>query len=244
MWLKFQRGWDEPNAKEVGRMKSQPNAPNAKVGMYTLNEDIDMKAKVAAMARRLEELEMKRYKKCRPFLKHQCKLCRVLFVNILSTCPITKLHMATLTIQIGRTIQFLLEAKGTSVHATWKAPPQALNLEQAIVNLNQIDNLQYSISRLTNLNTVQEKEKFPSQPHQNPKEVDLPTPKPEHEPESEAEKEKRKEIKGKRKGSNAKNEDLESTVNEEPRGPPPFPQALDGKKGINNASKILEVLGK
>ncbi|RVW67432.1 hypothetical protein CK203_065386 [Vitis vinifera] len=44
------RGWDEPNAKEVGRMKSQPSAPSAKDGMYTLNEDIDMKAKVAAMA--------------------------------------------------------------------------------------------------------------------------------------------------------------------------------------------------
>ena len=43
------RGWDESNAKEVGRMKSQPNAPNAKVGMYTLNEDINMKAKFAAM---------------------------------------------------------------------------------------------------------------------------------------------------------------------------------------------------
>ncbi|RVW12676.1 hypothetical protein CK203_113900 [Vitis vinifera] len=93
----------------------------------------------------------------------------------------------------------------------------------------KIDNLQYSISRLTNLNTVQEKGKFPSQPHQNPKgiheveaqegessqvrevkavitlrsgkEVDLPTSKPEHEPESEAEKEKREEIKGKRKGT-------------------------------------------
>ena len=33
----------------------------------------------------------------------------------------------------------------------------------------KIDNLQYSISRLTNLNTVQEKGIFPSQPHQNPK---------------------------------------------------------------------------
>ena len=33
----------------------------------------------------------------------------------------------------------------------------------------KIDNLQYSISRLTNLNTVHEKGKFPSQPHQNPK---------------------------------------------------------------------------
>ena len=73
----------------------------------------------------------------------------------------------------------------------------------------KIDNLQYSISRLTNLNIVQEKGKFPSQPHQNPKgiheveaqegessqvrevkavitlrsgkEVDMPTSKPEHE---------------------------------------------------------------
>ena len=33
----------------------------------------------------------------------------------------------------------------------------------------KIDNLQYSISRLTNLNTVQEKGRFPSQPHRNPK---------------------------------------------------------------------------
>ncbi|RVW66456.1 hypothetical protein CK203_065183 [Vitis vinifera] len=106
-----------------------------------------------------------------------------------------------------------------------QAPPQASSLEQAMMNLNkamgyfvvdqksindqfmQINNLQYQISRLTNLNTVQEKGKFPSQPHQNPKaiheveaqegessqmrevkvvitlrsgkEVDLPTPKPE-----------------------------------------------------------------
>ena len=37
-------------------MKSQPNA---KAGMYTLKEDIDMKAKVATMERRLEELEMR-----------------------------------------------------------------------------------------------------------------------------------------------------------------------------------------
>ena len=35
----------------------------------------------------------------------------------------------------------------------------------------KIDNLQYSISRLTNLNTVQEKGRFPSQPHQNPKDI-------------------------------------------------------------------------
>ncbi|RVW72996.1 hypothetical protein CK203_057463 [Vitis vinifera] len=53
---KVSRGWDESNKGEVVKMKSQPNALNAKTGMYTLNEDIDMKAKVAAMTRRLEEL--------------------------------------------------------------------------------------------------------------------------------------------------------------------------------------------
>ncbi|KAL6312975.1 hypothetical protein AAG906_006855 [Vitis piasezkii] len=45
------------NPKEVGRMKSQPNA---KGGIYVFNEDIEMKAKITAMARRLEELEMKK----------------------------------------------------------------------------------------------------------------------------------------------------------------------------------------
>ena len=54
------RGWDEPNKEEVGKTKSQPNALNAKAGMYTLNEDNNMKAKVAAMTRRLEELELKK----------------------------------------------------------------------------------------------------------------------------------------------------------------------------------------
>ena len=86
------------------------------------------------------------------------------------------------------------------------------------------------------------------------KEVDLPTSKPEHEPKSEVEKKKREKIKGNRKGNNAKKEDLESIVNEEPKRTtnqedmmkkhmsPPFPQALLEKKGINNTSKILEVL--
>ncbi|KAL6311964.1 hypothetical protein AAG906_026359 [Vitis piasezkii] len=41
-------------------MKSQLSAFNTKAGMYTLKEDDDMKAKLAAMTRRLEELELKR----------------------------------------------------------------------------------------------------------------------------------------------------------------------------------------
>ena len=91
---------------------------------------------------------------------------------------------------------------------------------------------------------MQEKGKFPSQPHQNPKgiheveaqegessklrevkavitlrsgkEVDLPTSKLEKEPENEAEEKKMEEIKGKRKGNSPKKEDLEAIVNERP----------------------------
>ncbi|KAL6313163.1 hypothetical protein AAG906_016740 [Vitis piasezkii] len=37
------KGWDESNKLKVGKMKSQPNALHAKAGMYTLNEDYDMK---------------------------------------------------------------------------------------------------------------------------------------------------------------------------------------------------------
>ncbi|RVW12871.1 hypothetical protein CK203_105718 [Vitis vinifera] len=65
---------------------------------------------------------------------------------------------------------------------------------------------------------------------------------------SEKETEKREEIKGKKKGSSGRKEDHDSTVNEDlekivinedvmkKHMPPPFPQALHGKKGISNAS--------
>nr|CAN63956.1 hypothetical protein VITISV_034256 [Vitis vinifera] len=53
------RGWDEPNSREKGKFPSQPTQ-NSKAGMYMLSEDMDMKAKVAIMARRLEELDLKK----------------------------------------------------------------------------------------------------------------------------------------------------------------------------------------
>ncbi|RVW57976.1 hypothetical protein CK203_110380 [Vitis vinifera] len=53
---------------------------------------------------------------------------------------------------------FSWKPKSTSVYTASSSISKASNLEQAIVNLSKkIDNLQYSISRLTNLNTVQEK---------------------------------------------------------------------------------------
>ena len=69
-------------------------------------------------------------------------------------------------------------------------------------------------------------------------------------------KKKREEIKGKKKDISERKEDHDAIVNANPKKElikeemmkkhtsPPFPQALHGKKGIRNASEILEVLRK
>ena len=67
------RGWDEPNKGEVGKMKSQPNAFHAKARMYTLNEDVDMKAKFAYDKKIGGARIEKKCMKCMLLLKHWCK---------------------------------------------------------------------------------------------------------------------------------------------------------------------------
>ncbi|WKA10528.1 hypothetical protein VitviT2T_028094 [Vitis vinifera] len=343
------RGWDEPNKREVRKMKSQQNAFNAKAGMYTLNEDVDMKAKFAAMTRRLEELELKKMHEVQavaetPVQVKPCPICQS-YEHLVEECPTSPAAREMFGDQANVIGQFKPNnnaSYGNTYNSSWRNHPnfswkprasqyqqlaqpsqQASSLEQAIVNLSKvvgdfvgdqksinaqlsqridsvenslnkrmdgmqndlshkIDNLQYSISRLTNLNTVQEKGRFPSQPHQNPKgihevethegessqvrdvkalitlrsgkKVELPTPKPHVEEEEEEETKKREKIKGKKKDISEGKEDHDSTMNANPGKvlikeemlkkhiSPPFPQALHGKKGIRNASEILEVL--
>ena len=85
------RGWDEPTKGEVGKMKSQLNAYNAKAGMYTLKEDDDMKAKLAAMIRRLEEMELKRIHEVQAVAEAavQVKLCPNCqsYEHLVEECP-------------------------------------------------------------------------------------------------------------------------------------------------------------
>ena len=50
------KGWDEPNPREVKRMK--PTA-NSRGGIYALTEEMEMKAKLSSLTRRLEELELR-----------------------------------------------------------------------------------------------------------------------------------------------------------------------------------------
>ncbi|RVW31517.1 hypothetical protein CK203_115492 [Vitis vinifera] len=232
------RGWDEPTKGEVGKMKSQLNAYNAKAGMYTLKEDDDMKAKLAAMTRRLEELELKRIHEVQvvaeaPVQVKLCPNCQS-YEHLVEECPAISAEREMFRDQANVVGQFRLNNNapyGNTYNSSWRNHPnfswktratqyqqpdppsqQSSSLEQAMANLSKVvgdfvgkqeatnaqiyqridrvesmlnkrmdgmqndmnqkfDNIQYSISRLTNLNTLQEKGRFPSQPHQNPKGV-------------------------------------------------------------------------
>ena len=72
------RGWDEPNSREMGKMKAPVNP---KAGMYMLSEDMDMKAKVATIARRLEELELKKMHEVQAISETQAHACHAPFAN-------------------------------------------------------------------------------------------------------------------------------------------------------------------
>ncbi|RVW66617.1 hypothetical protein CK203_065447 [Vitis vinifera] len=230
-------GWDEPNSREMGRMKAPVNP---KGGMYMLSEDRDMKAKVATMARRLEELELQKMHEVQAISEIQahvmpCTICQSCD-HVVDECPIIPAVREMLGDQANVVGKFRPNNNapyGNTYNSSWRnhpnfswkprpppyqpqaqtqAPQQTSSVEQAIVNLSKvmgdfvgeqkainsqlhqkienvessqikrmdgmqndlsqkIDNIQYSISRLTNLNTVNEKGKFPSQPSQNPKGV-------------------------------------------------------------------------
>ncbi|RVW61089.1 Retrovirus-related Pol polyprotein from transposon 17.6 [Vitis vinifera] len=118
----------------------------------------------------------------------------------------------------------------------------------------KIDNIQYSISRLTNLNTVNEKGKDVKVviTLRSGKEVDQPLPKVRQDEELMSKKTLVKESNNQEEKSGKKSAS-KSSIEEEPRivikedmmkkhMPPPFPQALHGKKEIKNSSEMLEVL--
>ena len=312
------RGWDEPNSREKGKFPSQ-QTQNPKAGMYMLSEEVDMKAKVATIARRLEELELKKMHEVQAISETQahvmpCTICQSCD-HVVDECPTMPAVREMLGDQANVVGQYRPNNNapyGNTYNSSWRnhtnfswkprpppyqpqaqtqAPQQTSSVEQAIVNLSKvmgdfvgeqkeinsqlhqkienvessqikrmdevqndlsqkIDNLQDSISRFANLNTMQEKENSPSQPHQNQKgihemeakegdkEVDLPTCKLEHKEESETVKEKREEIKGKRKG---KSTEIDDYIDEEPQRiviteemmkkhmHPFFPQVLYGK---------------
>ena len=51
------KGWDEPNPREMERMRP---SVNPRGGMYSLSEEMEMKVRISTLARKVEELEGKR----------------------------------------------------------------------------------------------------------------------------------------------------------------------------------------
>ena len=46
------KGWDEPNPREMERLRP---SVNQRGGMYALSEEMEMKARISTLARKLEE---------------------------------------------------------------------------------------------------------------------------------------------------------------------------------------------
>ena len=154
---------------------------------------------------------------------------------------------------------FVEEQKGINVQLAQRIDTVENTLNKRIdgleSNLNQkIDNLQYSITKINKLLEVQERGRFPSQTLPNPKgihevgsssnsgmdevkaiitlrsgkEVDQPMPKP---------------IEDSKQGEELQSEHI--LLKEDSMKysiPPPFPQALRGKKKVSQQAGILEVL--
>ncbi|KAL6347246.1 hypothetical protein AAG906_013682 [Vitis piasezkii] len=139
------RGWDEPNARDMRRMTSQPKA---KGEMYILNDGMNMKAKIAAMARRLEELEMTKMQEVQaisqtPLQAMPCAIC-LSYEHLVEECP----TIPTVREMFGDCNTYNSNWRNHP-NFSWKpqppqykqpaqAPQQASNLEQAMVNLSKV----------------------------------------------------------------------------------------------------------
>ena len=72
------KAWDEPNPREAERLRL---AANQRGDMYSLSEDMEMKAKLSTLAGRLEELEMRNQQEVRavaeaPVPNQPCFICQ------------------------------------------------------------------------------------------------------------------------------------------------------------------------
>ncbi|RVW61824.1 hypothetical protein CK203_065728 [Vitis vinifera] len=228
-----------------------------------LKEDDDMKAKLAAMTRRLEELELKRIHEVQAVAEApvQVKLCpNCQSYEHLVECPAISAEREMYRDQANVVGQFRPNNNapyGNTYNSSWRNHPnfswkaRATQYQQPDPPSQQSSSIEQIIAisaRLTNLNTLQEKEDFLLNLTKIPK----PTPKPHVEKEEEIK--KGKEMEDKESEISEEKKDSDSTMKVIPEKEllkeemlkkstsPPFPQALHGKKGVRNAAEILEVL--
>ncbi|RVW27153.1 Pro-Pol polyprotein [Vitis vinifera] len=204
-----------------------------------LKEDDDMKAKLAAMTRRLEELELKRIHEVQAVAEApvQVKLCPNCqsYEHLVEECPAISAEREMYRDQANVVGQFRPNNNapyGNTYNSSWRNHPnfswkaRATQYQQPDPPSQQSSSIEQAMANLS-------KGRFPSQPHQNPKGV--------HEVESqEGESSQVKDVKAlitlRSEKELLKEEMLKKSTS------PPFPQALHGKKGIRNAAEILEDL--
>ncbi|KAL6347406.1 hypothetical protein AAG906_018616 [Vitis piasezkii] len=190
------RGWDEPNSREMGKRPFR----NVKRGC-TSSEDMEMKAKVAAMARKIEEMELRKVHEVQAISEPQQQ------ANPCSICHFLSPHQ---------------NPKG----------------------IHEVESKDEDSSKVRDVQAI----------------ITLRSGKEVHQPEHDQRKAKedkadrKEERKNEQKGKEVQmKESIIPSMDEEPQillkegmmkkhMPPPFPQALRGKKPIKNASEILDVL--
>ncbi|RVW66649.1 hypothetical protein CK203_063609 [Vitis vinifera] len=124
---------------------------HAKAGMYTLNEDVDMKAKFAAMTRRLEELELKKMHEVQavaetPVQVKPCSICQS-YEHLVEECPTIPVAREMFGDQANVIGQFKPNSNasyGNTYNSSWRNhpnfswKPRAPQYQQQLNHLNKL----------------------------------------------------------------------------------------------------------
>ena len=65
------KGWDEPNPREMERLRPSVNQRGR---MYALSEEMEMKARISTLARKVEELEGKQLHEVHAVTEKSCTI--------------------------------------------------------------------------------------------------------------------------------------------------------------------------
>ncbi|RVW62882.1 Retrovirus-related Pol polyprotein from transposon 17.6 [Vitis vinifera] len=237
--------------------------------MYTLKEDDDMKAKLAAMTRRLEELELKRIHEVQAVAEApvQVKLCPNCqsYEHLVEECPAISAEREMFRDQANVVGQFRPNNNapyGNTYNSSWRNHPnfswkaRATQYQQPDPPSQQSSSIEQAIAISASgkprgrIITVKDVKALITL--RSGKKIEQPTPKPHVEKEEEIK--KGKEMEDKESEISEEKKDSDSTMKAIPEKEllkeemlkkstsPPFPQALHGKKGIRNAAEILEDL--
>ena len=186
------KGWDEPNPSEVEKMR--PSA-HQRGGIFTLSEDMEMKAKISTLVRKVEELEGKRLHEAQAVTENtaQANPC----INRQPTvhpgehypsAPSVKDLMSEHANAVGQYKPQPNAPYGNTYNSNWKnhpnlswkpSPPayvppgakQQFGSSSQPQPTSSTSPVEQAILNLNNLLEVQERGRFPSQTLPNPKGV-------------------------------------------------------------------------